>query len=89
MHSCSKKIMGKLYRFKNMFLIAFNIFSFPTMIFFLHNIQLGWQRWYRKWRNSLIRFGGWMIYKKWKVAFRQNNFLQKLQTARHHLIQPR
>ncbi len=89
MHTCSKKIMGRLYRFKYMFLIAVNIFSFPALIFFLHNIQLGWQKWYRMWRNSLIRFGGWIILKKWTIAFRHNKFLQKLQIARRNLIQTR
>ena len=89
MHSCSKKIMGRLYRFKYMFLIAVNTFSFPAIIFFLHNIQLGWQKWYRPWRNSLIRFGGWIILKKWTIAFRRNNFSQKLQNAHRHLIQAR
>jgi len=89
MHSCSKKIMGRLYRFKYMFLIAVNTFSFPAIIFFLHNIQLGWQKWYRPWRNSLIRFGGWIILKKWNIAFRRNKFLQKLQNAHQHLVQAR
>jgi anaerobic magnesium-protoporphyrin IX monomethyl ester cyclase len=89
MHTCSKKIMGRLYRFKYMFLIAANTFLFPAIIFFLHNIQLGWQKWYRPWRNSLIRFGGWIILKKWTMAFRRNKFLQKLQTARQHLVQAR
>ncbi|MFA5291821.1 MAG: radical SAM protein [Phycisphaerae bacterium] len=88
-HTCAKKIMGRFYRFKYMFLIAVNTFSFPAIIFFLHNIQLGWQKWYRPWRNSLIRFGGWIVLKKWTTAFRRNNFLQKLQNAHKHLTQAR
>lgn len=89
MHTCAKRIMGRLYRFKYMFLIAVNTFSFPAIVFFLHNIQLGWQKWYRPWRNSLIRFGGWIVLKKWTIAFRRNKFLQKLQNAHQHLIQAR
>jgi radical SAM superfamily enzyme YgiQ (UPF0313 family) len=89
MHLCAKKIMGRLYRFKYMFLIVLHTFSFPAIIFFLHNFQLGWQKWYRPWRNSLIRFGGWMILKKWNLAFRQNKFSQKLQSAHQHLLHAR
>jgi len=58
-------------------------------LFFLHNLRLGWQKWYRPWRNSLIRFGGWMILKKWNLAFRQNKFSQKLQSAHQHLLHAR
>ncbi|MCX5633127.1 MAG: radical SAM protein [Phycisphaerae bacterium] len=86
-HTCAKKIMGRLYRFKYMFLIVVNIFSFPALIFFFHNIRLGWQKWYRPWRNSLMRFGGWITLKKWNIAFKRNKFPQKLQIARQHLIQ--
>jgi hypothetical protein len=88
-HTCAKKIMGKFYRFKYMFLIVVNIFSFPALIFFFHNIQLGWWKWYRPWRNYLMRFGGWITLKKWTIAFKRNKFSQKLQTAREHLIQAR
>ncbi|MGB8225270.1 MAG: radical SAM protein [Sedimentisphaerales bacterium] len=86
-HTCAKKIMGRFYRFKYMFLIAVNIFSFPAMIFFFNNIHLGWQKWYRPWRNSLIRFGGWITLKKWNIAFKRNKFPQKLQTAQQYLAQ--
>jgi radical SAM superfamily enzyme YgiQ (UPF0313 family) len=81
----TKKIMGHFYQFKYMFLVAMNIFSFPALVFFLHNIRLGWRRWYRNWRNNLIRFVGWVTFRKWIVAFRRNNFLQRLEAAQHHL----
>jgi hypothetical protein len=68
-----------------MFLVALNIFSFPALIFFLHNIKAGWQRWYRLWRNHLIRFGGWVTIRKWTLEFNKDNFLQKLQNAQEHL----
>jgi radical SAM superfamily enzyme YgiQ (UPF0313 family) len=84
-HRCAKKIMGRFYQFKYMFLVALNIFSFPTLIFFFHNIQLGWRRWYRSWRNYLIRFAGWITFRKWTLEFKKSNFLQKLQNAQHHL----
>jgi radical SAM superfamily enzyme YgiQ (UPF0313 family) len=84
-HRCAKKIMGRFYQFKYMFLVVLNILSFPTLIFFLHNIRLGWRKWYRNWRNYLIRFAGWITFRKWTIAFKKNNFLQKLQDAQHHL----
>jgi radical SAM superfamily enzyme YgiQ (UPF0313 family) len=84
-HRCAKKIMGHFYQFKYMFLVVLNILSFPALIFFLHNIRLGWRRWYRNWRNYLIRFVGWVTFHKWTIAFKKNNFMQKLQDAQHHL----
>jgi radical SAM superfamily enzyme YgiQ (UPF0313 family) len=83
--SAAKKIMGRLYQFKYVFLMAANIFSFPGLIFFLHNLQAGWWRWYRSWRNSNMRFGGWVILQKWKTEFRKNNFIHKLHDAQNHL----
>ena len=83
--TCAKKIMGRFYHFKCMFLIVVNIFSFPALIFFIHNIPLGWRKWYRPWRNYLVRFGGWIILKKWNIAFRRNGFSQKLHSAHAHL----
>jgi len=81
----ARRIMGRIYQFKNMFLVAVNIFSFPSLIFFLHNIGLGWRTWYRSWRNYLIRFGGWITMRKWYSEFKRDNFLQKLQKAKTHL----
>jgi radical SAM superfamily enzyme YgiQ (UPF0313 family) len=83
----AKKIMGRFYQFKYMFLVVLNIFSFPSIVFFLHDIRTGWRRWYRPWRNYLLRFGGWLTMRKWSSEFKKNNFTQKLHTAREHLQQ--
>jgi radical SAM superfamily enzyme YgiQ (UPF0313 family) len=80
-----KKIMGKFYQFKYMFMVGLNIFSFSTLIFYLHNIKSGWRRWYRPWRNNLARFGGWIILRRWLSEFKKDKFLQKLQEAKKHL----
>jgi len=85
LHSAAKKIMGRFYQFKYMFLVALNIFSFPGLIFFLHDIRSGWEGWYRSWRNYLIRFGGWLTMRKWSIEFKKNKFLQKLHNAREHI----
>ena len=79
-----KKIMGKFYQFKYMFLVALSIFSFPGLVFFLHNLRPGWNRWYRHWRNRLIRFGGWITIRKWTSVFKKDAFLVKLQKAKKH-----
>ena len=80
-----KKIMGSFYTFKHMFFVALSIFSFPTLLLFLHNLGLGWRRWYRCWRNNLIRFGGWITIRKWTSEFKKDGFSQKLQKAKEHL----
>jgi radical SAM superfamily enzyme YgiQ (UPF0313 family) len=79
------KIMGKFYQFKYMFMLGLHILSFPALVFFLHNIRLGWRKWYRPWRNNLARFGGWIIMKRWASQFKKGTFLERLQKAKEHL----
>jgi radical SAM superfamily enzyme YgiQ (UPF0313 family) len=85
MQDSIRKIMGKFYQFKYMFMLGLHIFSFPALVFFLHNIRLGWRRWYRPWRNNLVRFGGWIIMKRWVTQFKKDTFLKRLQKAKEHL----
>jgi len=85
MQLSARKIMGKFYQFKYMFMLGMNIFSFPAIIFFLHNVKLGWRKWYRPWRNNLARFGGWVILKGWTLQFKKGIFSQKLKKAQEHL----
>ncbi len=80
-----RRMMGRFYQFGYMLLVPVNILSFTSILFFFHNIRLGWRRWYRLWRNHLVRFGGWIILRKWTIAFRSDKFQQKLQKARQHL----
>jgi radical SAM superfamily enzyme YgiQ (UPF0313 family) len=85
MHASIRKIMGKFYQFKYMFIIVLHILSFPALIFFLHNIKSNWKRWYQPWRNALIRFGGWITMREWSAAFVKDKFSQKLEKAKEHL----
>ncbi len=85
MQQSGRGIMGRFYQFGYIFLVPVHIISFAGLLFFLHNIRLGWSRWYRSWRNYLLRFGGWIILHKWTRTFRADKFHQKLQTARKHL----
>ncbi len=84
-HICVRKIMTNFYHFKHVFNIGLNIFSFPALVFFVHNITYGWRIWYRSWRNNLLRFGGWITFKEWMAKFNKDPFSQKLQQAKEHL----
>jgi hypothetical protein len=85
MQFSSRKIMGKFYQFKYMFMLGLHIFSFPALVFFLHNIRSGWRQWYRPWRNSLARFGGWIMMKRWATQFKKDTFPERLQKAKEHI----
>jgi radical SAM superfamily enzyme YgiQ (UPF0313 family) len=76
-----QKIMSRFYEFKYMFMIGARVFSFASLIFFLHNIRAGWKRWYRTWRNDLARFGGWLVMRGWKKQVKKGSFSQRLQRA--------
>jgi radical SAM superfamily enzyme YgiQ (UPF0313 family) len=82
MQLSARKIMASFYRFQYFFKIGLNILLFPSLIFFLVNIKLGWRRWYRAWRNDLVRFMGWIIIQGWNANFQKDRFLAKLQSAR-------
>jgi radical SAM superfamily enzyme YgiQ (UPF0313 family) len=85
MQRSAQQIMGHFYRFRYMFFVALKVLSFPSIILFLHNIGLGWSRWYRSWRNCLIRFGGWIMIRKWTLQVEREGFARKLEEAREHL----
>ncbi|MBN1405157.1 MAG: B12-binding domain-containing radical SAM protein [Candidatus Omnitrophica bacterium] len=85
MQAAAKKIMGKFYQFKYIFMIILSIFSFPAIIFFLHDIGLGWKKWNRYWHNYLVRFGGWLTIKGWTKQFNKDKFLERLQKAKDNL----
>ncbi|MBN3038699.1 MAG: B12-binding domain-containing radical SAM protein [Candidatus Omnitrophica bacterium] len=84
MQASAMKIMGNIYQFRYVFMVSLNIFSFPYLLLFLHNIKSGWKKWYRPWRQSLIRFAGWITMKKWTRAFKKDDFLEKLKRAEEH-----
>jgi radical SAM superfamily enzyme YgiQ (UPF0313 family) len=79
------KIMSRFYEFKYLFMIGLRIFSFTSLIFFLHNIRTGWRRWYRPWRNSLARFGGWLVLKDWTKQLKKGSFHDQLKKAQNKI----
>ena len=88
MQSAIHKIMGRFYRFRSMFAIGLNVLIFPAIIFSLFNIKIGWRKWYRLWRNNLLRFGGWIIMKRWTSDFKRGTFMGKLTRAEQRLRNP-
>lgn len=87
MQASIRKITGHFYRFRYIFSIALNVLVFPAMIFSLWNIKFGWRKWYRYWRNYLLRFGGWIVLRKWTSQFKKGNFSKKLRKAERSLGQ--
>ncbi len=75
------KIMGRFYRFRYIFAIGFNLIIFPAMFLSLWNVRFAWRQWHRRWRNALIRSGGWVILRHWISHFRHDDFSQKLHRA--------
>ena len=82
MQFSARKVMASFYRFQYFFKIGLNILLFPGLVFFLGNIKLGWRKWYRPWRNDLVRSMGWIIIKKWNWNFQKDRFFEKLQSAK-------
>lgn len=85
MQQAVRKLMRRFYRFRYLFAIGLNIMIFPAMFLSLWNIRFGWRKWYRLWRNDLIRFGGWIILRRWASLVRRGTFFEKLAQAKEHL----
>jgi radical SAM superfamily enzyme YgiQ (UPF0313 family) len=79
------RIMGRFYRFKNMFHIGLHILWFPLFFFYLPNLKRGWEKWYRVWVNQVTKFGGWLLLRRWYAAFRKDPFTRKLAEAQTYL----
>ncbi len=87
MHASVRHITGRFYRFRHMFNVGLNILSFPMLLFYLHNLNSGWWKWYRHWTNNVTRFGGWLIMRRWMAEFKKSSFSSKLAEAKKLLSQ--
>ena len=85
MQAALGKIMGRFYRFRSMFAVAAKVLVFPAMVFSLWDIKFGWRKWYRAWRNDLLRFGGWLTIRQWTSDFKKGRFPDKLRQAQQRL----
>lgn len=79
-------IMGFFYRFGYMFSIGVSVLSFPVLLLHLHDLRAGWRRWHRRWRNQIIRFGGWLVIRRWRMQFRAGGFAERLALAKARLL---
>ncbi|MBF0484389.1 MAG: B12-binding domain-containing radical SAM protein [Candidatus Omnitrophica bacterium] len=82
MQVSARQIMSSFYQFPYFFKIGLNILLLPGLVFFLGDIREGWRKWYRNWRNDLVRFMGWIIIKKWISNFQHDRFFDKLQSVK-------
>jgi radical SAM superfamily enzyme YgiQ (UPF0313 family) len=89
LQEAGKRIMSRVYEFRYALLVVVSVLSFPAIALWLHNLRQGWQRWYRTWRTSVIRFGGWLTMRQWSAQFRKSGFLERLHRARGRLSTPR
>lgn len=85
MHRSISTIMSRFYRFRSMFAVGVDIMVFPTLFFSLFNLNYGWRKWYRGWRNNILQFGGWITLNRWKIAYKEGGFQDKLIAAEHKM----
>ena len=76
-----RKVMTMFYRFDKMFSVGFHTLSFPVIVFGIDNLHAAWRSWYKSWRNSVIRFTGWIILRNWMTQFRKGDFMERLSKA--------
>lgn len=85
MQTSIRRIMGRFYRPDRMFSVGLDILSFPALVFQLHQLKAGWQKWSRRWWRNIYRTGGWLTLRQWIALFNKDTFLSKLAEARRQL----
>ena len=86
MQASVQRIMRGFYGPRHLLAVAIRVIAFPAIALWLHNIGVGWQKWYRGWWRSLYRTGGWLLLRKWIAAFRKDGFLGKLAEAKRNCV---
>lgn len=59
--------------------LSFVRIPLKTLIFPLDYLLRGWQRWYRGWRNDIIKYGGHLLVKGWLKHYERQSFLKNLE----------
>jgi len=75
-------LMGGFYRLRRMYGVVLQTLRFPLAMLPLVNLRVRWRRWYRHWRNDVISSVGYFIIKRWRKAFREGQFSEKLQRSK-------
>jgi radical SAM superfamily enzyme YgiQ (UPF0313 family) len=78
MFKAAQTLMGRFYSFRHMFYIGWNILCFPMIVFPAFDLNAGWRRWYKSWRNNVWRFTGWTIIKRWSARFDKEAFMSRI-----------
>jgi radical SAM superfamily enzyme YgiQ (UPF0313 family) len=79
------RIMGKFYHPRHMLHIGLHILAFPALLFYLFDLEKGWGKWARRWRNVVTKFEGWLIFRKWIYSFARDKFAGRLAEAKEAL----
>jgi radical SAM superfamily enzyme YgiQ (UPF0313 family) len=87
MQNSLRRIMGKFYHARHMVHIALHILAFPALLFYLYDLEKGWKKWTRRWRNVITKFEGWLIFRKWIYNFARDKFSSRLAEAKRALAQ--
>ncbi len=58
--------------------ISFVRIPLKTVFFPFDYLIRGWRRWYRGWRNDILKFGGYLLIKRWLRHYGRQSFLKKL-----------
>lgn len=85
MQAATRKIMGRFYRFRNMFAIGLHMLYLPAFMLYLPDLKASWRKWYRSWGRFWLRFGGWVILRGWTQQFKKGRFINQLRDAKQHL----
>ncbi|MCC6356227.1 MAG: B12-binding domain-containing radical SAM protein [Verrucomicrobiae bacterium] len=85
MQMALRRIMGRFYRFRTMFAVGLNVLTFPAMVFAPWDIPAAWHRWHRAWQNNIMRFGGWILLRRWTSAFKAGDFAERLALAERRI----
>jgi len=72
------KLMRGFYDPMSFFRIALKTLAFP-----IDYLVRGWDDWYRSWRNELRKYGGYLIIKRLRKHYNQDDLIKKLENAEH------
>jgi radical SAM superfamily enzyme YgiQ (UPF0313 family) len=75
-------LMRGFYRFRRIFGVTLHTLRFPFAMLPLVNLRVRWRRWYRHWRNEVIGSVGYFIIRRWRKAFKEGPFKDKLKRSR-------
>lgn len=81
MQKTAKKLMRHFYKLNSIFGICTSVVIFPSLVFWLGNLRKGWHLWFRHWRNSIWRFAGWRIIRRWENNRNLDQFAGRLKSA--------